>query len=74
MPEPKRASNILHSKEGSHLLLKTVLLCCNWATRDPEEVIFDAQNQGNRLPNNSCALKKEDRLHPDRVIYGLGTR
>ena len=43
-------------------------LWCNWATRDPEGVIFDALNQGNHLPNDSsCALKKKYRLHPDRV-------
>ena len=60
-----------HSKQGSHFLLKTVL-CCNWATRDTEGVTFDAPNQGNRLPNDSCALKKKYMLHSDRVIDGLG--
>ena len=44
--------------------LKT-LLCCNWTTRDLEEVIFDAPNKGNRLPYDSCAPKKKDILHPD---------
>ena len=73
MPELERAPKTPHSRQGSHLLLKTAL-CCNWATRDPEGVIFDAPNQGDRLPNDSCALKKKYGLHPDRVIYCLGKR
>ena len=57
-----------HRKQGSHLLLKTVL-CCNWATRGPEGVIFDVPNHDNRLPNDSCTLKKKYRLYPDQVFY-----
>ena len=44
------------------------------APRRPEGVLFDAPSQGNIFPNDACVLNKKDRLHPDRVTYGLGTR
>ena len=76
MMEVDRLAGDLHQldeKCGSHFFLKTVL-CCNWTTRDPEGVISDALNQGNRLPNDSSTSKKKYILHPNRVIYGLGAR
>ena len=68
--ELERAPNMPHDRHGSHLLLKTAL-CCNWATRNLEGVIFDAPNQSNRLLNDYYALKKKDRLHPYRFINGI---
>ena len=36
--------------------------------------IFDAQNRGNLLPNDSHALNRKDTLHPARVIYDIVVR
>ena len=52
-----------HSKQGGYDCFMLYL-----TTRDPEGVMFDAPNQGNRLLNESCAPKKKDRLHPHLVI------
>ena len=59
VPELKRALKMPHSRQSSHLLVK-IVLCYNWTTSDPQGVIFDAANQGNCLPNDSCVLKKND--------------
>ena len=68
----KETPKMSHNRQDSHLLFKTVL-CGIEATRNPKRLIFEGPNQGNRLSNDSFALKTKDRLHPDRVNYGLGT-
>ena len=51
-----------------------ISLCGKLVHPGPEEIIFDAPNRGNLIPNDSYALDKKDTLHPARVIYDIVVR